>query len=140
MTEFIQQWRGAGTALLLAGLILLAGVGVRAQSDFARAGDPAAPMPERLESAREAATLEPFMSDYTARLAILRARDLADRGDLDSAHRVLLAAYLADTDDALLRESLQNLTLALQERDARDAWHTHSGGSDDVVPASTVTP
>jgi len=128
-------------AVLLAGVILLASVGVRAQSDFTRAGDPAAPMEQRLGAAREAAVLEPFMSDYTTRAAILRAQDLANQGRLDEAQRVLLVAYKADRDDPLLRASLQDLTLAVQVRDAEDAWHVHgTGSSDTVVPASTSTP
>jgi hypothetical protein len=128
-------------AVLVAGVILLASVGIRAQSDFTRAGDPAAAMEQRLGAAREAAMLEPFMSDYTTRAAILSAQDLANRGRLDDARRVLLVAYLADRDDALVRASLQDISLTIQVRDAREAWHVHpSGGPDDVVPASTPTP
>lgn len=128
-------------ALLLAGVILLASVGVRAQSDFARAGDPAVPMTQRLGAAREAAVLEPFMSDYTTRAAILTAQDLTNRGRLDKAQGVLLDAYQADREDPLLRASLQDLMHAVQARDAQDAWHVHTGGDPgDVVPASVSTP
>lgn len=141
MTEFVRQWRSAGMAVLLAGVIILAGVAVRAQSGFACAGDPSVPMSERLVAARDAATLEPFMSDYAARFAILAARDLASRGDLDKAQRVLVDASLADGDDALLSAQLQGVNLALQERDATGDRRIHStGGPNDVVPASVSTP
>lgn len=140
MSRFVRQWRGAGMALLLAGVIILAGVAVRAQTEFTRAGDPSVPVSERLQAARDATTLEPFMPDYQTRLAILTAQDLSSRGNLEEARRVLYCAYLSDIQDSLLRDQLLGIDLALQQRDAAGAMRLHAtGGLNDVVPASVTT-
>jgi hypothetical protein len=141
VAEFSRHWRGAGMAILLAGVLLLAGVAARAQSDFTRAGDPSVPRSERLSAAHDAATLEPFMSDYSARFALLTAQDLASRGDLAQAQRVLLSACRADGDNPLLLDQLQGVNLALDEQDAASAIRVHrSQGPGDIVPASVSIP
>jgi hypothetical protein len=127
-------------ALLLAGVIILAGVAVRAQADFTRAGDSNVPTSQRLQAARDATTLEPFMPDYQTRLAILTAQDLSSRGNLEEARRVLYCAYLTDIQDSLLRDQLLGMDLALQQRDAAGAMRLHAtDGLNDVMPASVTT-
>jgi hypothetical protein len=141
VAEFSRHWRGAGIAILLAGVLLLAGVAARAQSDFTRAGDPAVPLSERLSAAHDAATLEPFMSDYTARFALLTAEDLASRGDLAQAQRVLVSACRADGDNPLLLDQLQGVNLALGQQDAADAMRIHRiQRPNDIMPASVSVP
>lgn len=129
-------------AILLAGVLLLAGVAARAQSDFTRAGDPAVQRSERLAAAREAATLEPFMADYTARFALLTAQDLASRGDLAQAQTVLMSACRTDGDNPLLLDQLQGVNLTLQERNtAAVGRRVHTGvGPRGIVPASVSIP
>lgn len=141
VSDFVRQWRGAGVATLLAGVLLIAGVGVRAQVSYARADDRTLSLRERIVAARDAAELKPSRIDYAERLAILSAEDMIATGRLDDAKRRLLGAYLADREDATLAGKLRQVNLALIARDARKAHQLHAKeGPGGILPPGVRMP
>ena len=127
------------TVLAVVGLIaviVLASVHFVAQDALARSRDEAMTPPERLAEARTALRLEPWRRDIVGETAFIEGTILRDRGDLDGAKRVLVAALERDSTDRRLRPLLVEVNREILVRDARKAHqqHGHEGPGGSLRP------
>ena len=120
----------------LIAVIVLASVHLVAQDALARSRDEALTPPERLAEAQTALRLEPWRRDLAGETAFIEGTILRDRGDLDGAKRVLVAALERDSTGRRLRSLLVEVNRAILVRDARKAHqqHGHEGPGGSLRP------
>ena len=120
----------------LIAVIVLASVHLVAQDALARSRDEALTPPERLAEAQTALRLEPWRRDIVGETAFIEGTILRDRGDLDGAKRVLVAALERESTDRRLRPLLVEVNREILVRDARKAHqqHGHEGPDGSLRP------